>query len=576
MKHRVARVLLVLALLASALGSLVTIKPATVTAAGTTSLHIVRYNTDNTVFAETTVSISDMQSSPYLPVQGDGVTHYYTQGPTFDPNNLWDPNEICPGDSLKDKGALKGTSLKDLCNLVGGAAPGETIGVKASDGYGDTFDYANVYNPDPRQGPMVICWWKDGQYTGSWSEGMLLAFFTTVPRASDGKLIFGHQDMHDCLPEHNWHYYYDGSIQYPSTHGLSIKYISEIAIYPSGTTGWSLDVQGHNFKAVTQSWFQNAIACHHGGDTYTDGTDNWTGLPLWYLCGLVDDGNIHGPGSFNDQVAAANYTVKLIGSDNTTFSSITMARNDNIILANTLNGAPLSSEQYPLRLVGSGAGGLGIGGISRIELLNLPPVITATASGGSGSISPSGDMVLSSGGSQTFNITANTGYHIADVKVDGASVGAVSSYAFVNVTGYHTIAASFAPDAYTITATAGSGGTISPAGAVTVNYGASQSFTIAANPGYRLSDVKVDGSSVGVVGSYTFTNVTADHAITASFLPTWDLNGDHVCNIGDVVKVGLRWGETGAPGWIPEDVSPNGVINIGDIVVIGLNWGQTW
>jgi hypothetical protein len=290
----------------------------------------------------------------------------------------------------------------------------------------------------------------------------------------------------------------------------------------------------------------------------------------------VDDGNIHGPGSFNDQVAAANYTVKLIGSDNTTFSSTTMARNDNIILANTLNGAPLSSEQYPLRLVGSGAGGLGIGGISRIELLNLPPVITATASGGSGSISPSGDIVLSSGGSQTFNITANMGYHVADVKVDGASVGPVSSYGFTNVTGYHTIAASIAPDAYTITATAGSGGAISPSGPVTVNYGASQSFTITANPGYRLSDVKVDGSSVGVVSSHTFTNVTADHAITASFLPTWDLNGDHVCNIGDVVKVGLRWGETGAPGWIPEDVSPNGVINIGDIVVIGLYWGQTW
>jgi hypothetical protein len=44
-----------------------------------------------------------------------------TQGPTFDPVNLWDPDETCPGDSLKDKGALKGTDLKDLCNLVVGA-----------------------------------------------------------------------------------------------------------------------------------------------------------------------------------------------------------------------------------------------------------------------------------------------------------------------------------------------------------------------------------------------------------------------------------------------------------------------
>ena len=66
-----------------------------------------------------------------------------------------------------------------------------------------------------------------------------------------------------------------------------------------------------------------------------------------------------------------------------------------------------------------------------------------------------------------------------------------------------------------------------------------------------------------------------DHTIAASFLPTWDLNNDHICNIGDVVKVGLHWGETGDAGWIPEDVSPNGVINIGDVVVIGLYWGQT-
>ena len=52
------------------------------------------------------------------PIQGDGVTDYYAQGPTFDPTNLLDPNETV---NLKDKGALKGTDLADLCTLVGGA-----------------------------------------------------------------------------------------------------------------------------------------------------------------------------------------------------------------------------------------------------------------------------------------------------------------------------------------------------------------------------------------------------------------------------------------------------------------------
>jgi hypothetical protein len=86
----------------------------------------------------------------------------------------------------------------------------------------------------------------------------------------------------------------------------------------------------------------------------------------------------------------------------------------------------------------------------------------------------------------------------------------------------------------------------------------------------------VDGLSAGAVSSYTFTDVTTAHTISAGFLPRWDLNGDHACNIGDVVKVGLKWSQTGSAGWIPEDVNPDGVINIGDIVVIGLYWGQTW
>jgi sialate O-acetylesterase len=70
---------------------------------------------------------------------------------------------------------------------------------------------------------------------------------------------------------------------------------------------------------------------------------------------------------------------------------------------------------------------------------------------------------------------------------------------------------------FTINATAGAGGSISPAGSTTVNSGASQTFTIAANPGYRTTDVTVDGLSQGIRSSYTFANVTAPRTISASF-----------------------------------------------------------
>jgi LPXTG-motif cell wall-anchored protein len=70
---------------------------------------------------------------------------------------------------------------------------------------------------------------------------------------------------------------------------------------------------------------------------------------------------------------------------------------------------------------------------------------------------------------------------------------------------------------HTITASAGANGSISPSGAVTVPDGNNQLFTITPNQNYHVTNVLVDGSSVGAVTSYTFTNVITDHTISASF-----------------------------------------------------------
>ncbi|MDD1725097.1 MAG: PKD domain-containing protein [Methanospirillum sp.] len=145
------------------------------------------------------------------------------------------------------------------------------------------------------------------------------------------------------------------------------------------------------------------------------------------------------------------------------------------------------------------------------------PVITATASLG-GSISPSGAVSVPYGSDQTFRITPDTGYIIEDVLVDSKSAGAVSSYTFTDVTSDHTISASFiSGSSHTITASAGSGGSISPSGAVSVPDGESQTFTITPNSGYKILDVLVDSKNVGAVSSYTFSDVTSDHTISASF-----------------------------------------------------------
>ena len=149
--------------------------------------------------------------------------------------------------------------------------------------------------------------------------------------------------------------------------------------------------------------------------------------------------------------------------------------------------------------------------------------ITASAGAG-GSISPSGSKTVAYGGSQAYTITPATGYDISDVKVDGRSVGAVSTYTFSNVTAAHTISASFVLKSYSITASAGVGGSISPSGSRSVAYGGSQAYTITPSTGYDISDVKVDGKSVGKVSSYTFSNVTSAHTISVSFvLKTYDI-----------------------------------------------------
>ena len=71
---------------------------------------------------------------------------------------------------------------------------------------------------------------------------------------------------------------------------------------------------------------------------------------------------------------------------------------------------------------------------------------------------------------------------------------------------------------YTIEATAGTGGSISPSGNISVREGADQTFTITPDKGYAVANVKIDGESIGAVKSYTFENVSKAHTIEVIFV----------------------------------------------------------
>ena len=150
-------------------------------------------------------------------------------------------------------------------------------------------------------------------------------------------------------------------------------------------------------------------------------------------------------------------------------------------------------------------------------LLVEPGQWTITADAGpGGSITPSGDVGVDPGVDQSFTITPAAHYHVADVLVDGSSVGTVTSYTFNSVTADHTISASFAIDTFTIAVTQGLHGTISPSTG-SVDSGTSPTYTITPEAGYHLASLTVDGASQTLQGSWTFTNVTANHSIAATF-----------------------------------------------------------
>jgi hypothetical protein len=150
-------------------------------------------------------------------------------------------------------------------------------------------------------------------------------------------------------------------------------------------------------------------------------------------------------------------------------------------------------------------------------IFSLQPEAITISAGNNGGISPSGTVDVNYGASQTLILTPNPGY-TAKLTVDGSAVSLTNNkYTLSNITTTHRVSASFSLQSETITASAGSNGTISPSGLVSVNYGANRTFTVKPNKGYT-AQLMVDGkTAVLIKNAYTFSNVTENHTVVASF-----------------------------------------------------------
>lgn len=131
-------------------------------------------------------------------------------------------------------------------------------------------------------------------------------------------------------------------------------------------------------------------------------------------------------------------------------------------------------------------------------------------------------------------VTASGRYRFDGWKLDGDSSGKVYTNDEVKarvINSNMTFTASYtyvggssggggSVSSYIIKATAGANGSISPNGTISVSRGADKTFSIKANAGYEIMDVRVDGTSVGAVRTYEFKNVTKAHEIYATFKKT--------------------------------------------------------
>ncbi|MBP2145988.1 parallel beta-helix repeat protein [Methanofollis sp. W23] len=315
------------------------------------SIEIIRYAPDGiTVEEKKSVTIRWMQR--HLPVLGgENGTELHFQSITLDEDDLWNPEETINLDKINN--TVKGTALADLCDLVGGVYEGGEIQFTGRDKFPGKLPSSAVLAPHERQGPAMIAWWdaEDGEYP-EWSEGPQLFFFTP-------DRVFGNDDMRVCFDEAYHHYW----MKWPSAAGMSVKKIATIKIVPEPREDWNLDLSGAVVRTIDRSYYEQAVSCSAAkhGATWTDDGKTWSGVPLWLLCGWVDDADQHAP--FRDDLADAGYTVVLTdyGDDGIAgteddraveFASAEVKKNNNIILANEINQWPLEEGDWPLKLVG--------------------------------------------------------------------------------------------------------------------------------------------------------------------------------------------------------------------------------
>lgn len=214
-----------------------------------------------------------------------------------------------------------------------------------------------------------------------------------------------------------------------------------------------------------------------------------------------------------------------------------------------------------------------------VVLVAQSPVFTVEASSGpNGTIYPAGSIVTGEGFNVVLHISAEAGYKINALTIDGSVTTegaglADYTYTFRNISANHSIEAGFAIRTFTITSEAGVNGSIEPLGITGKNYGTNQTYTIIPGTGYHVSDVLVDGGSVGATTEYTFSNITTNHTISASFEISAYLITSEAGSHGTIEPLGMTGKNYGtSQSYV---ITPDTGYHISDVFVDSVSVGAT-
>ncbi len=246
----------------------------------------------------------------------------------------------------------RGVPLTELADLVGGINEAHGITIVAKDGYGMTFSYNQIagdgfttFDPatgeeEPADGELtvIVAYEHEGRQIDEDDGPLKLA----IAQAAPAQVTDGH-----------W----------------AIKWLSEISV-TKASAQWEVQLEGAVPGKLDRASYVNCASpgCHGSGWVDADGA-RWEGIPLYLVCGLVDDAKKHDEGAYDAALAKAGYDIIIESASGeiVTIDSRDIAGKNGIVLSSKVDGGELPDEYFPLRLVGPGLSSAQMpGGIARI------------------------------------------------------------------------------------------------------------------------------------------------------------------------------------------------------------------